>query len=95
MVTAKTVTKLRIMSLNPMILCSKLKIGPFKIVIKSQVVTKFNVTTSRVHCIANRYQMYFKETNREAWTIRRKVDVKCHISKPLQNPGSVRSKNSH
>ena len=78
-----------------MILFSKLKNGLFKIVIKSQVVTKSNVTKSRVHCIVNRYQMYFKETNRETWTIRWKIDVKCHIIKPLQNPGSVRSKNSH
>ena len=33
-----------------MILCSKLKNGLCKIVIKSQVVTKFNVTKSRLHC---------------------------------------------
>ena len=40
-----------IMSLNLMILCSKLKIGLCKIVTKSQVVTKFNITKSRLHCI--------------------------------------------
>ena len=34
-----------------MILCSKLKNGLCKIVTKSQVVTKFNVTKSRLHCI--------------------------------------------
>ena len=33
-----------------MILCSKLKNGLWKIVTKSQVVTKFNVTKSRLHC---------------------------------------------
>ena len=41
-----------IMPLNGMILCSKLKIGLWKIVTKSQVVTKFNVTKSRLHCTA-------------------------------------------
>ena len=35
-----------------MILCSKLKTGLCKIVTKSQVVTKFNVTKSRLHCTA-------------------------------------------
>ena len=40
----------RIMSLNRMILCSKLKNGLWKIVTKSQVVTKFDVTKSRLHC---------------------------------------------
>ena len=34
-----------------MILCSKLKNCLSKIVTKSQVVTKFNVTKSRLHCI--------------------------------------------
>ena len=34
-----------------MILCSKLKNGLCKIVTKSLVVTKFNVTKSRLHCI--------------------------------------------
>ena len=34
-----------------MILYSKLKNGLCKIVTKSQVVTKFNVTKSRLHCI--------------------------------------------
>ena len=34
-----------------MILCSELKNGLCKIVTKSQVVTKFNVTKSRLHCI--------------------------------------------
>ena len=38
------------MSLNQMILCSKLKNGLFKIFTKSQVVTKFNVSKSRLHC---------------------------------------------
>ena len=38
------------MSLNRMILCSKLKNGLCKVVTKSQVVTKFNVTKSRLHC---------------------------------------------
>ena len=33
-----------------MILCSKLKNGLFKIVTKSQIVTKFTVTKSRLHC---------------------------------------------
>ena len=33
-----------------MILCSKLKNGLFKIVTKSQVVTKFTVTKSRLYC---------------------------------------------
>ena len=36
-----------------MILCSKWKNGLCKIVTKSQVVTKFNVTKSRLHCISN------------------------------------------
>ena len=38
------------MSLNILLLCSKLKNGLWKIVTKSQVVTKFNVTKSRLHC---------------------------------------------
>ena len=38
------------MSLNQMILCSKLKNGLWKIITKSQVVTKFNFTKSRLHC---------------------------------------------
>ena len=38
------------MSLNRMILYSKLKNGLWKIVTKSQVVNKFNVTKSRLHC---------------------------------------------
>ena len=33
-----------------MILCSKLKNDLCKIVTKSEVVTKFNVTKSRLHC---------------------------------------------
>ena len=33
-----------------MILCSKLKNGLWKIVTKSQVVTKFDITKSRLHC---------------------------------------------
>ena len=40
-----------------MIWCSKLKKGLCKIVTKSQVVTKFNVTKSRLHCISNLYVM--------------------------------------
>ena len=43
----------RIMSLNRMLLCSKMKNGLCKIVTKSQVVTKFNVTKSRLHCSIN------------------------------------------
>jgi hypothetical protein len=42
-----------IMSLNLMILYIKLKNGLFKIVTKSQVVTKFNVTISRLPCISH------------------------------------------
>ena len=38
------------MSLNRIILCSKLKNNLFKIVTKSQVITKFDVTKSRLHC---------------------------------------------
>ena len=34
-----------------MILCSKLKNGLWKLFSKSQVVAKFNVTKSRMHCI--------------------------------------------
>ena len=34
-----------------MILCNELENGLIKIVAKSQIVTKFNVTISRVHCI--------------------------------------------
>ena len=41
------------MSLNWMILCCKLKNGLWEIVTKSQVVDKFNVTKSRLHCITN------------------------------------------
>ena len=37
-----------------MILCSKWKNGLRKIVTKSQVVTKFSVTKSRLHCITIR-----------------------------------------
>ena len=33
-----------------MILCSKFKNGLCKIVTKSQIVTKYNVTKSRLHC---------------------------------------------
>ena len=40
------------MSLNRMILCSNLKNDFCKIVTKSQVVTKLNVTKSRLHCSA-------------------------------------------
>ena len=36
-----------------MILCSKLKNGVCKLVTKSQVVTKFDVTKSRLHCTLN------------------------------------------
>ena len=36
-----------------MILCSKLKNGLCKVVTKSHVVTKFNVTKSRLHCNRN------------------------------------------
>ena len=39
-----------IMSLNRIISCSELKNGLCKLVTKSQVVTKFNVTKSRLHC---------------------------------------------
>ena len=39
------------MSLNRMFLCSKSKNGLWKIVTKSQVVTKLDVTKSRLHCI--------------------------------------------
>ena len=39
------------MSLKQMILCSKLKNGLWKLVTISQVVTKLNVTKSRLHCI--------------------------------------------
>ena len=39
------------MSLNQIILCSKLKNVLWNIVTKSPVVTKFNVTKSRLHCI--------------------------------------------
>ena len=39
------------MSLNQMVLCSNLKNCLWKIVTKSQVVTKFNVTKLRLHCI--------------------------------------------
>ena len=45
------------LSLNWMILCSKLKNENrkiWKIVTKSHVVTKFNVTKSRLHCIFKR-----------------------------------------
>jgi hypothetical protein len=38
------------MSQNRMILCSKLKNGLCKVVTKSQVATKFNVTKSRLDC---------------------------------------------
>ena len=38
-----------------MILCSKLKNGICKIVTKLQVVTKFNVTKSRLHCSKMRH----------------------------------------
>ena len=41
----------RRMSLNRMLICSKMKNGLCKIVTKSQVVTKFNVTKSRLHCM--------------------------------------------
>ena len=40
----------RIMSQNRMTLCSKWKNNLCKIVTKSWVVTKFNVTKSRLHC---------------------------------------------
>ena len=43
------------LSLNWMLLSSKLKNGLCKIVTKSQVVTKFNVTKSRLHCIYHTY----------------------------------------
>ena len=40
----------RIMSLNRTFLYSKMKNGLYKIVTKSQIVTKFNVTESRLLC---------------------------------------------
>ena len=49
LVSEKTVTKYR------MVLCSKLKNGLCKIVTKSEVVTKFNVTKSRLHCSKMRH----------------------------------------
>jgi hypothetical protein len=51
LVSSKTVTKSHNVT-NRMVLCSKLKNGLCKIVAKSQVVTKFNVTKSRLHCIS-------------------------------------------
>ena len=58
-----------------MILCSKLKNGLFKIVTKSQVVTKFNVTKSRLHCIAlDAASMYFQVAFRGPW----KLGLKNH-----------------
>ena len=51
LVSTKTVTKSYNVT-NRMVLCSKLKNGLCKIVAKSQVVTKFNVTKSRLHCIS-------------------------------------------
>ena len=45
-----------------MILCSKLKNGLCKIVTKSQVVTKVDVTKSRLHCTAIQFDL---ETNFE------------------------------
>ena len=50
LVFPKTVIKLHnVAELNDF--CSKLKDGLSKIVTKSQVITKFNVTNSRLHCI--------------------------------------------
>ena len=56
------------MSLNQMVLCSKLKNGLCKIVTQSQVVTKLNVTKSRLHCnlfvaTANKRQPLQKKKN--------------------------------
>ena len=52
------------MSLNRMIVSSTMKNGLCKIVTKSQIVTKFNVTESRLHCITNHtnYQRSFEKT---------------------------------
>ena len=58
-VSAKTVI-IRIMSLNRMSLRSKLKNGLCKIVPKSQVVTKFNVTKSRLPCTVYCYFKFYK-----------------------------------
>ena len=55
------------MSLNRMILCSKLKNGLRKIVTKSQVVTKFNVTKSRFHCTSK--LLFSGTTTTENWLI--------------------------
>ena len=40
-----------------MILCNELKNGLCKIVTKSQVVTKFNVTKLRLHCTLIKYRI--------------------------------------
>ena len=50
-----------------MILCSKLKI-----VTKSQVVTKFNVTKSRLHCTAH---TFVRNSRSKKQTNKTKIDV--------------------
>ena len=49
-------------SLNRMILCSNLKNRICKIVTKSQVVTKVNVTKSRLHCTSFDHPCYILPT---------------------------------
>ena len=52
-----------------MILCSILRNGLCKIVTKSQIVTKFNVTESKLHCILlglkTKVFLYKKQLNDE------------------------------
>ena len=56
------------MSLNRMILCSKLKNGLCKIFIKLQVVTKCNVTKSRLHCTIVDPNSYEKRVRKSKFT---------------------------
>ena len=72
------------MSLNWMILCSKLKNGLWKIVTKSEVVTKFNVTKSRLHCTwkskLTEIKLHEKENTLSFFVFLQDIKFSCEIT---------------
>ena len=83
-----------------MILCSKLKDGVYKIVTQSQVVTKFNVTKSKLTCTLTKFVFFSiclgdNEIGKEKGTdiIRVKVNPKFYrpteVEQLLGDPSKV------
>ena len=68
-----------------MILCSELKNGLRKIVTKSQVVTKFNLTKSRLHCIIDNPYLEVTEATGEGCCLLCTTPEESRFS----NPGFV------